>query len=150
IEKVFQVGMAAYTRAGMDDALSVFDMTHTKQLLDVGGGNGTMAIALCRRFPSLSVTVMDHPSVAEMVEGKAAEDGLASPVRALGRNCDEAWPDGFDGVLVSHLSGVYGWERQREIYEKVHRCLPPGGRFYFWGHVSNELETGGLAAMRLS
>jgi cyclopropane fatty-acyl-phospholipid synthase-like methyltransferase len=99
-----------------------------RRLVDVAGGHGGFAMAMCRRHPELAATIVDlAPSVAV---GRAivAEQGLserigfrAGDVFELGLGSDADVVSAFN--LVHHL----GVERNRALCRMAHEALRPGG-----------------------
>ena len=51
------------------------DLAGCRTLLDVGGGSGAFSIALCRRHPELSATILDFPSVRPIAEEMVSRPG---------------------------------------------------------------------------
>jgi hypothetical protein len=58
LESLFQEAMGAYTRLS-PRMLDLAEFSEVRHLLDVGGGDGSNAIRLCRRFPRLRVTILE-------------------------------------------------------------------------------------------
>ncbi|WOL05933.1 hypothetical protein Cni_G14664 [Canna indica] len=63
-----------------------------RSLVDVGGGNGAMAMAIAEAFPQVKCTVFDLPHVVASLEGSAK-------VEAVGGNMFEFIPPA-DAVLI--------------------------------------------------
>lgn len=82
LEKLFQKGMGAYTRLS-PKMLDVPEFSGIKQLLDVGGGDGTNAIRLCLQYPNLKVTLLDTPSVCEIAHKKIADAELGNRISCV-------------------------------------------------------------------
>ena len=59
------------------------DFTGRRRLLDVGGGPGTYSIALCRKTPGLTSTVLDLPGVLEVTREIVDAAGFADRVTLL-------------------------------------------------------------------
>jgi 3-hydroxy-5-methyl-1-naphthoate 3-O-methyltransferase len=107
------------------EALSAsLDLRDAVRLLDLGGGSGVMSLALLRRYPALTATVVDLAPVCaagreiaeQEPEGKRLSFYPADFLR-------DDLPDGFDVVLACKL-GVYG----APVYGIAARSLVPGGR----------------------
>ncbi|GAB1823704.1 methyltransferase [Herbidospora sp. RD11066] len=101
------------------------------RLLDVGGGDGTLAAALVERSPELRADVYNLPEAAEVVQtgerlGFVPGDFLA-----------EALPGGYD--VMSFVRVLHDWPvpTARLLLEKAHDALPPGGRIV----ISEEFRT---------
>lgn len=96
-----------------------------RRLLDLGGGSGVVAMALARRWPDLSVVVLDVGPVCAVGEGLAASAGLADRVAFRGGDfLTDDLPTGFDVVLECDV-GIYS----ERLFARIRDCLVPGGRF---------------------
>jgi hypothetical protein len=150
LERLFHEAMGAYTSSS-PGMLDIPEFSQVNHLLDVGGGDGTSAVALCRRHAALRVTLLDTPSVAALARAEVARHGLAGRVRCVaGDLFADPWPDGCDGVLLSHLVEIFAADKVRAIYAKAFAALPPGGRLFVWTIMANDAETGGLQATKSS
>jgi SAM-dependent methyltransferase len=99
-----------------------------RRLVDVAGGHGAFAMAMCRRHPGLEATVLDlPPSVAvgrEIVEEQGFADRVAfqeGDVFEVGLGEDVDVVSAFN--LIHHLPE----ERDRELCRMAHAALRPGG-----------------------
>ncbi len=94
-------------------------------LLDLGGGSGVVAMALARRFPTMTIAVVDIPNVCaagrEMVAGHGLDQRIAFVPRDLG---SDDLPAGFDAAIECDV-GLYSVS----FFERVRSALRPGGRF---------------------
>jgi SAM-dependent methyltransferase len=150
LERLFHEGMGAYSRIA-PRVLDLPELLGIRRLLDVGGGDGTVAIALAERAPQLECTLLDKPSVCEIAQQRVAGAGLSGRIRCVG--CDmftDPWPAGHDGVLFSHVVEIFALERVLHLYRSAHAALPPGGRCVVWTVVCNDDETGPLQGAKSS
>ncbi|HEU4702442.1 MAG TPA: methyltransferase [Conexibacter sp.] len=99
-----------------------------RRLVDVAGGHGGFAMAMCRRHPELEATIVDLPPSAAVGRKIVAEQGFADRVSyregdvfevGLGEDLDVV--SSFN--LVHHLSV----ERNRELCRMARSALRPGG-----------------------
>jgi SAM-dependent methyltransferase len=99
-----------------------------RRLVDIAGGHGGFAMAMCRRHPELEATIVDLPPSAAVGRKIVAEQGFADRVRfregdvfevGLGEDADVV--SSFN--LVHHLSV----ERNRELCRMARAALRPGG-----------------------
>jgi len=103
------------------------DLTGVRRLLDLGGGSGVVAVALAKRWPELSVTVLDVPNVCaaglEIVEAEARSVAERVEFRPADFLVGDL-PGGFDAVLECDVS-IY----TEPLFRRVRSALAPGGRF---------------------
>jgi SAM-dependent methyltransferase len=104
------------------------DWADTKTLLDVGGGDATIACALVRKFEHLEVTVFNLPASAELARERIAREKLESRVKVVeGNFLEDTLPHGFDRVQFSRV--LADWEPAvcQMLLQKAHAALKPGG-----------------------
>ena len=150
LERLFHEGMGAYTKLS-PRMMAVSEFGDVSRLLDVGGGDGTNAIRLCERYPSLKVTLIDLPSVVEKARANIEAHGLAHRV-----NCEavdmfaEPWPSGCDGVIFSHVLEIFSPEKIQALYRKSRAYLGDDGLLFVWSLMCNDEEDGGLQSVKSS
>jgi SAM-dependent methyltransferase len=104
-------------------------LNRAENLLDVGAGLGTFALASCRRFHRLHATLIEHPRVAALARRAVREARLAKRVHVAPLDMvKDPWPAGFDVVLVSNVLHAQGVEDNRAVIASAYRALNPGGR----------------------
>ncbi|MGB8622480.1 MAG: methyltransferase [Paracoccaceae bacterium] len=119
------------------------DLSDARQLLDVGGGTGAMAITLCKAFPDMSATIVEFPNVAALGREYVARAGLSDRIRYVEGNALETdWPTGQDAILMSYLfSGVPG-ETHDGLIRRAFEHLVPGGRLLVHDFIVHADRTG--------
>lgn len=129
-------------------------LERTSHLLDCGGGDGQIAISLCRTFPHLRVTVFDLPhqceSGAENVRAADLEDRISFHP---GDIYEDPLPEGPDTVLFSHVLSMHSESTNRRLLKKTFDSLekrPDGGAVVIYSSFSNAEETGSMGAAMLS
>src|SRR3954451_14598237 len=94
------------------------------RLLDVGGGDGTMALQLYRSFPRLIITVFNMPQPADMVQELAANNGAWDRVGAIaGDFRTDPLPGGNDAVMFSRVLADWPPELCKRLLQKAHKAL---------------------------
>jgi SAM-dependent methyltransferase len=105
------------------------DFGAVERLLDVGGGDGTMAMELFRAYPELSITVFNLPGPAQLVREKVAQQQAERRVTALaGDFRTDPLPGGNDLVLFSRVLADWPQALCRELLKKAHDALLPDGQ----------------------
>ena len=99
-----------------------------RTLVDVAGGHGGFAIAMCRRHPELVARIVDLPPSAAVGRTIVDEQGFSDRIEFQAGDVFElGLGSGADVVsafnLVHHLSA----ERNRELCRMAHEALRPGG-----------------------
>jgi len=107
-----------------DELANALDVTGVKRLMDVGGGSGVMSLALLRRHPQLTATVVDIANVCVAGRQIAVENSLEDRLAHHAADfLQDELPSGFDMVLECDV-GVYG----EALFRKLGAALNPRGR----------------------
>lgn len=121
-------GLFELSRAEQDANAALVPVESARRLVDVAGGHGGFAMAMCRRHPGLEATVVDLPPSAAVGRKIVAEQGYADRVcfregdvfgLGLGENLDVV--SVFN--LIHHLTE----DRDRELCRMARAALRPGG-----------------------
>jgi SAM-dependent methyltransferase len=105
------------------------DLTGCQRLLDVGGGVGSFAIALARKYPELTATILDLSEVVSWAREFVAESGMSE--RILVEPADfmsDPFPEGYDAILLSNIFHDHASTVNQGLLAKAHQALAPGGR----------------------
>ena len=110
----------------------MLDLSGVQRLMDLGGNSGVISMALLRKYPQLTVTVVDIENVCVAGREIAAEQGLAERISYYPAEfIRDEFPTGFDMILKCDVSVFGVW-----LYQKLWRSLKPGGRLAFVEHIS--------------
>jgi predicted transcriptional regulator len=101
-----------------------YDWGSLGHVVDVGGGNGSLMIALLRAYPGLRGTVVDLPATAEAARKSLSAAGFADRSDVVGGSFFDPLPAGAGGYLLSAI--VHNWndEAARAI---LRRCAEAAG-----------------------
>lgn len=104
-------------------------MAHAERLLDVGGGDGTIACALVSLYSNLDATVFNLPASAAIAERVIGARGLSDRVHVrIGDFLHDELPTEFDRVLFSRVLTDWNAETCVMLFKKVKKALRPDGR----------------------
>jgi bacteriochlorophyll C20 methyltransferase len=104
------------------------DLGGTQHLIDVGGGIGDIAAALCEQHPQLNVTLINLPSALDLVNENVAEKGLTGRITPVAVDMyREPYPQG-DAVLFSRILYPMNAGFCAGLLKKAYDALPSGGR----------------------
>jgi SAM-dependent methyltransferase len=99
-----------------------------RRVLDVGGGHGRYAAAMCRKHEGLQADVLDLPPACEQGRRIQAEDGMADRVGFIEGDFRAAdWGSGYDLILVFNVTHNATEEEVRGMIRKAHAALNDGG-----------------------
>ena len=100
-----------------------------KRFLDLGGGPGSYAIALAKRYPRLEGVVLDQSvTVArQLIRKHHLEKRLLARAGAI---FTADLGSGYDAVLVSNVIHVFNDQENRALLSRVREALRPGGKIF--------------------
>ena len=101
-----------------------YDWGSLGHVVDVGGGNGSLLVALLSAYPALRGTVVDLPVPAHEAGEMFARAGLAGRTAVVAGSFFDPLPAGAGGYLLSAILHNWDDERAREI---LRRCAQAAG-----------------------
>lgn len=123
-----------------------------QQVLDVGCGTGTLAIAARLRQPGAQVWALDaDPAALAIAARKAARAGVRIAFEQ-GRSSSLPHADGrFDRVLSSLFFHHLRWDDKLATARQMHRVLRPGGELHVadWGRAGGPVSRTAFLAVQL-
>jgi precorrin-6B methylase 2 len=111
--------------ADIVDKLQPLEFDH---LLDIGGASGTWTIAFLNAVPGAKATLFDLPPVIPMAEKRISDTAMSDRVTLVpgDYNTDEL-PSGTDLAWLGAICHQNSRQQNRELFEKIHKALRPGG-----------------------
>jgi|SRR5439155_23494693 len=82
-----------------------YDFSRFRRVVDIGGGNGALMLAILERWPQLQGVVFDLPSVADRARRNVLKAGLGLSARCAVQDGDavESVPEGADCYVMSNF-----------------------------------------------
>jgi heme-degrading monooxygenase HmoA/methylase of polypeptide subunit release factors len=117
--------MSNTAQAGQAAALlEAVDLSEHQHLLDIGGGAGAYAIALCRAYPRLRATIIDLPETEPLASAEIRRANLEERVNFLAHDYRQgAFPAPVDVMLLSNVlrgeSPLMVFDMLRRAYEAL-------------------------------
>ncbi|HYH95919.1 methyltransferase [Hyalangium sp.] len=127
-------GFEASMAAGLGPILEVF-RTYGSQLwrdgqrlLEVGGGDGTLAAHLLEEHPGLTVDVYNLPATEALVARTREKHGLGARLGFVGGDfLKEPLPRGYDALSFVRVLHDWPAETARALMKAAYEALPSGG-----------------------
>ena len=114
--------------------VEVLDLVGIESMMDLGGNSGVISMALLRKYPTLTSTIVDIENVCVAGREIVEEEGFSGRITYYPANfADDEFPSGFDLVLQCDVA-IY----DMKLLQKLHRSLKPGGRLIYVDHLSPE------------
>lgn len=125
---VFNSGMSSFSHQEADAIMAAYDFSGVGKVIDVGGGDGTMALALLRRHAQLSGLILELPMVAEEAERKLSAAGLSARSVCTSGDFFESVPMGGDVYLLKNI--IHDWRDPQAmlILRNCWRAMRPDSR----------------------
>src|SRR5262245_19882478 len=105
----FLRGLHAGAMATGEQLATQFGLDRASTLLDIGGGSGGVAIAVCQACPELSATIVELPRVAPFARSCVEEAKLLGRIQVVVADVLEQPPEGqFDAAVLRHFIQIMG------------------------------------------
>jgi SAM-dependent methyltransferase len=126
--KAYIRGLFEISRPEQEANAALVEVESPVRLVDVAGGHGGFAMAMCRRHPDLRAIVLDLPPSAAVGRQIVAEQGFADRVEFREGDVFElSLGENLDVVSVFNLIHHLPEERDRELVRMARAALRPGG-----------------------
>lgn len=98
-------------------------------VLDVGGGDGTMACALVKAHPHLKAAVYNLSKPAAMARHNIESQGLSHQVRVIEGDfiAEDEFPVGFDLIIFTRVLFDWNESTDRKLLKMAFQALPKNG-----------------------
>ena len=125
--ELFDRTMADAIRYRVEAALEAYDFSRFTKVVDVGGGNGALMLAMLNRWTHLEGVVFDLPGVAERMRAKIAElaEGVRCTVEA--GNALDGVTEGADCYVLSNLLVSMTDDEATKIVQNCRRVMASRG-----------------------
>ncbi|MCB4800550.1 demethylspheroidene O-methyltransferase [Methylobacterium brachiatum] len=110
-----------------DDVLDACDLSRSRHLMDVGGGEGAFLQAVAARHAALGLTLFDLPAVADRAAERLAQIGLAERIACRGGSFHDGLPTGADTITLIRILHDHDDAPAQALLAAAHAALPPGG-----------------------
>ena len=141
----YDAAIDAFTRHEAESLCRTFDFAGAREVIDVGGGPGTLLLEVLRRNGHLRGTLFDLPHVAERALPRLRGE-LGDRVRTHGGDFFAAIPRG-DVLLLKHVLHNWDDERAASLLQRCAEALPAGGRLLVIETILAPDNRADLAAM---
>jgi 2-polyprenyl-3-methyl-5-hydroxy-6-metoxy-1,4-benzoquinol methylase len=125
----YVLGMRDLAGLVCDEVVGALRMSRPpRRLLDIGGAHGSYAAAFCRRYPTLTATVLDLPPVVAIGAELIGSLELAERIEfRAGDACQDELGSGYDIVLLFDLLHHFPNDQARALLRRAVAALAPGG-----------------------
>jgi L-tyrosine C(3)-methyltransferase len=143
LQKIFYNYMSSWSRLANPLLLKHVDFGQTQSAVDVGGGDGTNAIALAQANPHLKITLLDISSCCEIARRKVAQHNLTDRIEVREGNMFlNEFPSGHDCFLFIHQLVIWPLDVNTSLLTRAYQALKPGGRVIIFNSITSDDDGG--------
>ncbi len=126
--RLFDEAMASLMAPATEALTGAYAFGKVKLLVDVGGGDATLLIALLRAHPGLRGMLYDRPEVAANAKARIDREGLADRCAVAAGDALDRVPEGGDCYLLARV--IHDWDdaRAQTILRNCRRAMPADSR----------------------
>lgn len=109
-------------------------------MLDIGGSHGYYSVALCRRHPKLTSTILDLPEAVVHAEKILAKEKMGTRVRHRAGNAltEDLGKEAWDVIFIANLVHHFDEATNRDFAKKVYHALRPGGVYIIQDFIRDD------------
>nr|WP_231976659.1 acetylserotonin O-methyltransferase [Mycobacterium sp. E740] len=141
LAQVFNNAMTATSGMTNEIALSQYDFTNFRLIVDVGGGHGLLLSTILKYAPQARGVVYDLPSVVSGAETTLKAAGVADRCTAQGGSFLESVPSGGDAYVMKNIIHDWDDESALTILRNIRTAIAPDGKLLLFEMVLPERAT---------
>ncbi len=111
--KMFDAAMTDFVTENGLAAISAYDFGYFAEIVDVGGGHGTLMIEILKATPSLQGIIFDLPEVIEGTGRQIEDSGLSSRCKCIPGDFFSSVPSGSDAYILSSV--IHNWDDDHSL-----------------------------------
>jgi 2-polyprenyl-3-methyl-5-hydroxy-6-metoxy-1,4-benzoquinol methylase len=98
-------------------------------ILDIGGSHGLFSIELCKKYPTLSSTIMELPGAVEAASAIAKRYDTTNRVHYVAGNAlnDDLGIEKYDLIMINNVVHHFTNEQNFALAKKIAAALKPNG-----------------------
>jgi len=129
IAEVYQTFMISLAKMIIPSLLKKIELKEIN-ILDVGGSHGMYSIALCNKYPQITVTIIDSSYAMPVLEKNIKAAGLEHRISLItGDVLNYNFDKKFDAVLLFNVYHEHEEEYNKMLSSRISEVLIPTGRF---------------------
>jgi hypothetical protein len=127
-QQIFDAAMAEQVHLVNASITASYDFSPLHHIIDIGGGNGALLIAILKANPGSRGTVFDQPQVVAGAQDRIEAAGLADRLDSASGSFFESVPGGGDAYLLSRV--IHDWDdaRSSAILKTIRSAMSPHSR----------------------
>jgi hypothetical protein len=139
--EIFAAGVEAITAGAAHALATAFSWAGHQRLLDVGGGTGSLLLAVLAEHPHMRGTVVEVEPVVSVARQRIAATPFAARAEVVDADAlNDPLPEGHDALLVANLAHLLSPENNTRLLRRLRESAPAGARLLlvdFWTDPSH-------------
>jgi hypothetical protein len=128
VETIFQQAMAGASQLAADAVAAAYPIPPHARVIDVGGGYGTLLMAILQAHPTVQGVLFDRPEVVAAARTRLDAAGVLDRCELIGGNFFAAVPAGGDIYILSRVLMDHDDPHSRQIIQNCHAAMAENGR----------------------
>jgi predicted O-methyltransferase YrrM len=138
---LFNEAMSDMTRTVAPAVVANYDFSQFRKVVDVGGGNGTLAAAILQAVPDLEAVVFDLPGAMESAVPVLEAAGVTDRCQTVGGDFFDSVPEGGDAYVMKMVLHDWDDEKAVAILRNCRKAMADGGKVLLVERVLPEMVT---------
>lgn len=134
----FMKAMTGLTNAVIMNVLPFYDFSNFKTIVDVGGGNGALVIAVLNKAPQAKGVVFDEEYVVSETKKELSAKGYDKRCNTVAGSFFDFIPDGGDAYLMKMVLHDWNDEQCLQILRNCNKAMKPGSKLLVFEAVIPE------------
>ena len=126
--------------------VAAFSLANFRQMVDLGGGTGHLAISACEKYPALRASIFDLPQVVETAKKHVAQSSAGDRLTTMGGDFFRDELPEADLFGMGRILHDWPEEKIRTLLAKIYRKLPTGGGILLAEKLLQDDKTGPISA----
>ena len=144
--RTFLHGMHGLGVLSSPKVVEAFPLSRFRNMVDLGGGTGHLAIAACERYAELKAIVFDLPQVIETAKTHIARSCAGSRVSTMAGDFFLDELPQADLLALARILHDWPDDKIRRLLAKIYRRLPEGGGILLAEKLLHEDKTGPVSS----
>ncbi|HUY52399.1 MAG TPA: methyltransferase [Streptosporangiaceae bacterium] len=144
---VFFQGMGSISAAETDPLLAAYDFSRFGEIVDIGGGRGTLLTGILKQAGSSQGILYDSPFATAEAGRVLDEAGVAARSTIQNGSFFDSPPAGADAYVLKHILHDFPEHECLVILKKIREVIPPTGTLLVMEYVltgNNERHIGNI------
>lgn len=126
--QIFDRAMHGYSEISNAGILASYDFSTARRVIDLGGGNGSLLLAILRAHPDVEGALLELPAAIEQARPLVEASGMADRCMLMVGDFIHDVPTGYDVYLVQRCFHNWDDENVVKALQHIHSGIASEGR----------------------